>query len=117
MRDEDQRAHDADRQQEVERAAHEVYPEVAQVLRAAPREPAHQRYRQRDAGGSGDELVKGQAGHLCQVAHGLLACVELPVGVGGEAGGSIESELLLDIRQALRVKERSIQLLGALKQI
>ena len=115
LRDEDQRAHDADRQQEIEGAAHQVHPEVAQVLRAAAGQPAHQRHRQHDAGGSGDELVKGQAGHLRQIAHGLLAGIVLPVGVGGEAGGGVEGQLRLDIGQALRVEERALPLLGALE--
>ena len=117
LRDEDQRAHDADGQQEVERAARQVHPEVAQVLRAAAREPAHQRHRQRDAGSGGDELVKGQPGHLRQIGHGLLAGIVLPVGVGREAGCRVESQLRLDIGQALRIEERSLPLLGALERI
>ena len=116
LRDEDQRDHDADGQQDVERAARQVDPEVAQVLRAAAGQAAHQCHRQRDARGGGDELVKGQAGHLRQVAHGLLAGVVLPVGVGGEAGGGIEGQLRLDIGQALRVEEGPVPLLGALER-
>ena len=98
LRDEDQRAHNTDGQQEIERAAHEIYPEAAKVLRAAAGKPAHQRHRQSNAGRGGDELVKGQAGHLGQIAHGLLASVVLPVGIGGEAGGGIEGQLRLHVR-------------------
>ncbi len=87
-------------QQDVERAAHEVYPEAAQVLRAAARESAHQRHRHGDAGGGGDELVKGQTGHLRQIAHGLLAGVVLPVGIGGEARRRVEGQLRLHVGQA-----------------
>ena len=61
--------------------------------------------------------MKGQAGHLGQVAHRRLAGIVLPVGVGGEAGGGIEGQLRLDIRDALRVEERPVPLLGALDQI
>ena len=85
------------------------------MLRAAAREAAHQRHRQRDAGGGGDEVVKGQARHLRQVGHGGLAAVVLPVGVGREAGGGVEGQLRLDIGQALRVQEGQVPLLGALE--
>ena len=95
LRDEDQRTYETDRQQDIERAAYEINPEVAQVLRAAAGQSAHQGHSQRDARGSRDELVKGQAGHLGQVAHGLFARIVLPVSIGGETGGGIEGQLLL----------------------
>src|SRR5579875_379766 len=57
LRDQDQRADDADGQQEVERTAGKVHPEIAQLLGAAASESTHQRYRQRDAGSGGDEVM------------------------------------------------------------
>ncbi len=99
------------------RAADQVHPEVAERLRAAARQPAHQRHRQHDAGGGGDELVKGQASHLRQVAHGRLASVVLPVGIGGETGSGVEGQLRLDIAEALRVEERPVPLLGTLEEV
>ncbi len=94
-----------------------IHPEATQVLGTAAGKAAHQRHRQRDASSGGDELVKGQAGHLGQIAHGLLARVVLPVGIGGEAGSSVEGQLRLHVGQALRVEERPLPLLGALERI
>ena len=87
------------------------------MLRTAAGEPAHQRDRQRDTGGGGDEVMKRQPRHLRQVGHDLLADVVLPVGVGREAGGGIEREPRLDIANTLRVEESRLPLLGALEQI
>ena len=96
LRDEDQGKHNTNGQQDVEGTADKIHPEVAQVLGAATRKATRQGHRQSDAGSSGDKLVKGQARHLGQVAHGLLARVELPVCVGGETSSGIESEARLN---------------------
>ena len=45
----------------------------------------------------------GKPGHLRQVAHGRLARIVLPVGVGRERGGRVERERGIDSREFLRV--------------
>ena len=81
------------RQQDVERAARQVDPEVADGLgrccRAKPRIKRHQHGHARRRR---DEVLHGQAQHLRQVAHRRLAAVALPVGVGGEADGGVERQ-------------------------
>ena len=66
---------DRDRQQDVERAAGEIDPEIADGLRRAPGEAADQRDRQRDAGGRGEEIMHREPRHLDEVAHGRLGHV------------------------------------------
>ena len=63
----------AERQQDVEHAAGQIDPEVADGLRRTPGEAADQRDGQRDAGRRRDEVVHRQAGHLREIAHRRLA--------------------------------------------
>ena len=91
--DEHQRADDAERQQHVERDAHQIGPEIADGLRRPPREAAHDGDGDRDAGGGRQEVLHGEAEHLRQMAHRRLAAVELPVGVGQEADRGVEGEV------------------------
>ena len=104
--DEEQADDDADRQQDVERAAGEIDPEVADALGRAPGEAADQRDRQRDAGRGRDEVVHGEPRHLDEVAHRRLGHVGLPVGVGVEAHRRVEGEPFLDRRLAGRVERQ-----------
>ncbi len=115
LRDIDQRAHHRKWQQHIEHTAREINPEIPQRLRAAPGQAANKCDRQHDAGGGRDEVVEGQAGHLRQIAHRLLASVVLPVGIRREAGGGIKCELRLDIRQMLGIERQP--LLGALDNV
>ena len=57
---------------------------------AAAREAADEGHEHCHAGGGRDEVLDGQAQHLCQVAHRALAAVALPVRVGDEADGGVE---------------------------
>ena len=105
---EHQSDNDRDRQQDVEHAAGQIDPEIAQGLHRAPRETAHQRNRQRDAGGRGDEVVHRQPGHLGQIAHGRFGHVGLPVGVGDEADRGVEREIGPDRILARRIERQQV---------
>ena len=74
------------------------------MLRAAAREAAHHGDRQRNAHRARGELVKDEADHLREVAHGLLARVVLPVGVGRKADRRVPGQPLLDASQMCGVQ-------------
>ena len=93
MPDEEERGDERQRQEDIERGAGEIDPEVTDGLRRSPCEGADQRDCQRNAGGGGNEVLRGERRHLGQIAHGALAAVVLPVGVGGEADGGIERQI------------------------
>ena len=83
---------DRDRQQDAQRAADQVDPEVAELAGARAGEAAHQRDRHGHADRGGDEVLHGQAGHLHQVALGGFTGVGLPVGVGHEADRGVPGQ-------------------------
>ena len=62
-------------------------------LGRVPRDAAHQRRGDGDAGGGGDEVVKRQPDHLREIRHRGFAAVALPVGVGGETDGGVERQM------------------------
>ena len=97
-----------DRQQDVQHAAGQIDPEVADGARRTPREAADQRDGERDAGGGGDEVVHRQPGHLREIAHRRLGHVRLPVGVGDEADRGVEGEVRRDRALALRVERQHV---------
>ena len=84
---------DADRQQDVERAAGQIDPEIADGLGRGARKAANQRDRQRDAGRGRQEILIREAEHLHEIGHRAFAAVVLPVGVGDEADRRIEREI------------------------
>ncbi len=104
--DEEERKDDADRQQDVEDAARQIHPEVAEVPPAAPREPTDDRDRQHDADGGGGEVVEGETSHLRQIAHRGLATVVLPVGVRREADGGVEGQHRVHRHLPLRIERQ-----------
>ena len=57
----------------------------------------------RDADCRRYEVVVREPGHLREVAHGRLAAIGLPVGVGGERGGGVEGQIGRHCRECLRV--------------
>ncbi len=89
-RDEHQRADDRDGDQDADGAAHQVGPEVAEVPGAGAGEAPYERDGDGDADGRGDEVLHREAERLDGVAHGLLARVRLPVGVGDEGRRRVE---------------------------
>ena len=96
--DVDERQHDAERQQDVERGAGQIDPEIADRLARRAGEAADQRHRDGDAGRGRDEVLHRQAGHLHEIGHRAFAAVVLPVGVGDEADGGVEGELRAEPR-------------------
>ena len=102
----DEGEHDRDRQQQVENAAREIDPEVADRLGFGAREGADQREGHGEARGGGHEIVHRQPGHLRQMAHRGLAAVVLPVGVGDEADGRVEGEVRGHAVEPLRVQRQ-----------
>ncbi len=85
-----ERAEERDRQQDAHHSAHHVGPEVAQFPGARPGEAADEGDGDGIPHGGRDEVLHCQPGQLHQMAHGGLARVGLPVGVGDEGGGGVE---------------------------
>ena len=94
LRDQHQRADNAERQQHPQAAADHVHPEVADGLHLPAGDAANEGNRQRDTDRCGDEVVIGQPGHLGEVAHRGFTRVGLPVGVGGERSCRVERQVL-----------------------
>ena len=110
LRDQQQRADHAERQQHPQDAANHVYPEVADGLHLPPRDAANEGDRQRDAGRCGNKVVVSKTRHLGEVAHRALATIGLPVGVRGERSGRVPRQVLgRHAREFLRI-ERQMQL-------
>ena len=103
-----QRADDGDRQQQVERDAGDIDPEIADRLRLRAREGAHQREGHREAGGRREEVMDREAEHLGEMTHRRLAAVVLPVGVGDEAHRGIEGEIGRHRIEAARVQRQKV---------
>ena len=109
-RDEGERDHDSDRQQDIERGPGQIDPEIAERRRAVAGEGAGHRDGEGDAGRGREEIMHGQAGHLREMAHGRLAAIGLPVGVGQEADRGVEGEIGRDIVEMLRIeRQKSLQ--------
>ena len=98
-----QRVKDAGRRQNVEQRPRHVDPEVADGARTGSLDAADQRDGHHDARRRRPEVVRRQAGHLGEIAHGGFGRVELPVGIGGEAGGGVECQIGSHAGQMLRI--------------
>ena len=99
---------EGDRQQDVQHAAGQVDPVVADRGRAAPRETAEQGDRDGQAGGGRGEVADGEDGGLGQVRRARLTGVVLPVRVGLEADGRVERELRGHGRDARLVERQDV---------
>ena len=106
---------DGNRQQDVYRAAYEIDPEVADRLRRMPREPADHRDRHHDSRGRREEVVRGQADHLREIAHGGLGRIRLPVRIRCETHRRVERKVRSHVSEALRIQRQP--LLNTLQQI
>ena len=73
LRDEQERQNEGHWQQDVERRAHEVDPEVADRLRVLGAEPPDERNERGDASRGRDEVLDGERQHLCEITHSHLA--------------------------------------------
>ena len=94
-------------QQDVERRARQVDPEVADRRGVAPDEATDEGHGDGDAGGGRREVAHRQAGRLDEVA-GALARVVLPVRVGLEADGRVEGQLGREGRAGVRVQRQDV---------
>ena len=116
LRDEHEREDERERQQDVERAARQVDPEVADAvrrcLRAKPRISATSTAMPVAAE---TKFCTVEPEHLREVAHRRLAAVALPVRVRGEADGGVERRVGADRAEALRIQRQP--LLQALQQV
>ena len=108
LRHEKDREDEADRQEQIVSDAHEIDPEVADGLGGMPRDAAHERRGDGDAGGGGDEVMKCQPDHLREIGHGGFAAVALPVGVGGETGRGVEGKIGLTPAESLRIQRQNM---------
>ncbi len=103
---EQQRHDDRERQQDPENAASQVDPEIAEVRRASPHEPADQHDHDHDADRGGHEVLHRQRQHLRQVAQRRLAAVRLPVRIRREARRRVEREMRRRAGESLRVQRQ-----------
>ena len=85
--------HDRERQQHVQRDAREIDPEIADRFRGAAGEAADERDGDGDTRSRRQEVLHGEADHLDEIAHGRLAAIALPVGVGQEADGGVVGQI------------------------
>ena len=109
LADERERIDDADGQQHVKAGAGGIDPEIADGLRFAAGNAAHQGDGDGDADGGTEEVVIGEADHLREVAHGGFGRVGLPVGVRGEGGGGVPGEIRShDSGQVLRIPGKNV---------
>ena len=104
--DQEQREEHADREQDVERAAGDIDPEIADGLGRGAREAADQRDRQHDAGRRRQEVLVREAEHLHEIRQRAFAAVVLPVGVGDEADRGVERQIGRDRRLLGRIERQ-----------
>ena len=104
----DQRPDDAQRQQHVQRDAHEIGPEVAYGRGFVAGDATHDRGAHGDADGCGNEILIGQGHHLREMAHGGFAAVGLPVRIRQEADRRIQGQIPRKAGEALRIQRQLI---------
>ncbi len=107
---------DRQRDQDADRAAHQVGPEVAEFTGAGAREAPYESDRDGDADGRGDEVLHGQTGGLHDVTHGLLAVVRLPVGVRHERDGRVERLRRVHRGEAQRAGQDALEALEEIEE-
>ena len=98
-----------EREQDADGAAHQVRPEVAQLTGAGAGEAPYERHGDGDTDGGRDEVLHREAAGLHDVAHGLLAVVRLPVGVGDEGRGGVERLVRVDRGEAERAGQAALE--------
>jgi hypothetical protein len=92
------------RQQYVERDARQIHPGVAKGLGGVAREAADQGNGDDDAGSGREKILHRETQHLGKVAHGGLAGIALPIGIGGETDGRVEGRIRTDAGHCLRIE-------------
>src|SRR5262249_52395481 len=92
--DQKERIGDADREQDVKRAAGDIDPEAADGTYRMTRKTTNKRNRQHNAGRGREIILVRQAEHLHQIAQRALAAVVLPVRIGDETDRGVERQIL-----------------------
>ena len=108
LRNKHERKDQRQRQQDVERGAHQVEPEVADRRRGPAGQSADQGHQHRHAGGRRNKILHAQAEHLRQIAHRRFAAVALPVRVRGKADGGVERRIGTIGGKALRIERQDL---------
>ena len=104
LADEDDPGDEGDGDQDVEKGAGDVDPEVPHRRGVLAGETPDEHQGHGDAHRGGHELLDGEGTHLREVRHGRLAAVVLPVGVGHERRGRVEAERLRHRPQVLGIE-------------
>jgi len=100
----EQRQHQAQRQQAVEGGTGHVDPEVTQGLGRFATDPTAQSDQDGQPGGRADEVLHSEADHLAEVTQGRLTAVGLPIGVGDETDCGVEGQSPFQAWQLLRIQ-------------
>ena len=106
LRDEHERQQHRDGQQDVERRARHIHPEVADGGGAVACQTPDERDRDHDAARGGEEVLHRQPRHLREITHRRLAGVALPVGVGDEAHRGVEGGIAREVGEFLRIQRQ-----------
>ncbi len=104
LRDLDEREHDGERQQDVQRRAGHVDPEVAQAGDGSRAKAADERDQDGHARCGRHEVLDGERQHLGEIAHRRFAAIRLPVRIRREAGCGVEREIRRHAGEFLRVQ-------------
>jgi hypothetical protein len=108
LRNQCQRQHRRQGQQDIERDARDIDPKVADGVRPGTGQTANQRGQDGDSGRGGEKVLHGESRRLREVGKGRLAAVRLPVGVRSETDGRVEGEIGQNGREALRVEREEV---------
>ena len=106
--DQDQGEDEAHGEDDIEGAPGQIYPEVTQLVGFPAGNSPDEGDHDGQPRGRAHEILHRQARHLGQVAHGGLAAVELPVGVGDEADGGVEGQVGRNRALARRVQGQEL---------
>src|SRR6266496_4735658 len=82
LRNQHERAYDANRQQHPKRCPRHVHPKVSDGLHLTTRYAPNERDSERDSYRGRSEVVIGETSHLRQITHRYLGNIALPVGIG-----------------------------------
>ena len=99
--DQKDRADERDRQKDAEVTAHEVNPEVTELIRAVAGNTADDHDSHADSDGGRNEVLERHAQHLREMGHRRFTAVRLPVRVGHERGCRVPRLRLFDGAEAV----------------
>ena len=105
LRNQEQRQHEADRQQHARREADEIAIEIAEIGAAVlDDEGSDEGHRDDEPGRRRGEHREGNRRHLAEIRQCRLAGIPLPVGIRDEADRRVESEHRLYCGEILRIE-------------